>query len=75
MAIAEPAATPKMIADAGGVLMTDTCPRSRVPKGTRVAALDSAKQAHYLPAIMGSGWFGSADASTPPSRPLERGAA
>jgi hypothetical protein len=47
---------------AGGVLMTDSCSAmSRaVPKGTRVAAFDSAKQAHYLPAILGiQGWFGS----------------
>jgi predicted aconitase len=50
------------IARAGGVLMTDTCPcLGRVyPKGTRVAAVDSAKQAHYLPAILGfPTWFGS----------------
>lgn len=31
-----------------------------VPKGARVAAVDSAKQAHYLPAIMGiQVWFGT----------------
>jgi len=31
-----------------------------LPKGTKVAAVDSAKQAHYLPAIMGvQCWFGS----------------
>jgi hypothetical protein len=31
-----------------------------VPLGTKVVALDSAKQAHYLPAIMGiQAWFGS----------------
>ena len=43
--------------------MTDSCSAmSRaVPKGARVAALDSAKQAHYLPAILGvQAWFGSA---------------
>jgi predicted aconitase len=42
--------------------MTDTCSAiGRVmPKGTRVVALDSAKQAHYLPAIMGvQAWFGT----------------
>jgi hypothetical protein len=50
------------IARAGGVLMTDTCPcLGRVyPKGTKIAAVDSAKQAHYLPAILGfPAWFGS----------------
>jgi predicted aconitase len=31
-----------------------------MPKGARVVALDSAKQAHYLPAIMGvEAWFGT----------------
>jgi hypothetical protein len=31
-----------------------------IPPGTKVAALDSAKQAHYLPAILGvQAWFGS----------------
>jgi predicted aconitase len=52
----------KAITDAGGHLMTDTCSAlGRVlPKGTKVAAVDSAKQAHYLPAIMGvQCWFGS----------------
>jgi predicted aconitase len=52
----------EIIARAGGVLMTDTCPcLGRVyPKGTRIAAVDSAKQAHYLPAILGfPTWFGS----------------
>jgi predicted aconitase len=47
---------------AGGVLMSDTCPAIGrfVPEGTRVIATDSAKQVHYLPAIMGvQGWFGS----------------
>jgi len=52
----------EIITTAGGVLMTDTCPcLGRVsPKGVKVAATDSAKQAHYLPAIMGfQTWFGS----------------
>jgi predicted aconitase len=52
----------EIITKAGGVLMTDTCPcLGRVyPKGTRIAAVDSAKQAHYLPAILGlPAWFGS----------------
>jgi hypothetical protein len=52
----------KAIEDAGGVVMSDTCPSiSRfMPKGTRVTATDSAKQAHYLPALTGvQTWFGS----------------
>jgi predicted aconitase len=52
----------KIIEDAGGILMTDSCSAmSRaVPKGTKTVALDSAKQAHYLPAILGvQAWFGS----------------
>jgi hypothetical protein len=50
------------IIDAGGRILTDTCSAigQAVPRGTRVAALDSAKQAHYLPASMGiEAWFGS----------------
>jgi predicted aconitase len=52
----------RIITDAGGVLMTDTCSAfaQALPPGTKVAALDSAKQVHYLPAIMGiQAWFGS----------------
>jgi predicted aconitase len=52
----------KMITDAGGVVMSDTCPAiSRyAPKGTKVIATDSAKQAHYLPAILNLPvWFGT----------------
>ena len=52
----------KMIEDAGGVVMSDTCPAiSRyAPKGTKCIATDSAKQAHYLPAILGLPvWFGT----------------
>ncbi len=52
----------KIITEAGGHLMSDTCPAiARVlPPGTKVVATDSAKQAHYLPAIMGvQTWFGS----------------
>jgi len=52
----------KIISDAGGVLMSDTCPAigQMLPPGTKVVATDSAKQAHYLPAIMGvQTWFGS----------------
>ena len=51
-----------IIRKAGGHLITDTCSAigQALPPGTKVAALDSAKQAHYLPAIMGiEAWFGS----------------
>jgi predicted aconitase len=54
----------KMIEDAGGHVLSDTCPAiGRVmPKGTTVVATDSAKQAHYLPAIMNvQTWFGSVE--------------
>jgi hypothetical protein len=50
------------LARAGALLMTDTCPAmGKVsPKGARVAAADSAKQAHYLPPALGlETWFGS----------------
>jgi len=52
----------KIIRDAGAHLLTDTCSAisQAIPRGTRVAALDSAKQTHYLPAFMGiEAWFGS----------------
>jgi predicted aconitase len=52
----------KIVEAAGGTIMTDTCSAfaQAVPPGTKVVALDSAKQAHYLPAIMGvQAWFGS----------------
>ncbi|MGP0090335.1 MAG: aconitase X [Xanthobacteraceae bacterium] len=52
----------QIIERAGAHLMSDTCPAiGRVmPAGTKVVATDSAKQAHYLPAIMGvETWFGS----------------
>jgi predicted aconitase len=51
-----------IIQAAGGHVLTDTCPAiSRImPKDTKVVATDSAKQAHYLPAITGvQAWFGS----------------
>ena len=54
----------EIIERAGGHVLSDTCPAiGRVlPKGTRVAATDSAKQAHYLPAIMNvECWFGSVE--------------
>ncbi len=51
----------RRLRDAGAVLVTDTCSSiaQAVPPGTRVAALDSAKQTHYLPAFMNiQAWFG-----------------
>jgi len=54
----------KIIEDAGGHLMTDSCSAmSRAaPEGTKVVALDSVKQAHYLPAILGvQAWFGTTE--------------
>jgi predicted aconitase len=54
----------KIIEAAGGKIMTDSCSAmSRaVPPGTQVVALDSAKQAHYLPAILGvQAWFGTTE--------------
>ncbi|HSI57528.1 MAG TPA: aconitase X catalytic domain-containing protein [Ideonella sp.] len=61
-AVADQNGYTKIIEDAGGVLMSDSCSAmSRaMPKGTKVAALDSAKHAHYLPAITGvQAWFGT----------------
>lgn len=52
----------EIITRAGGRVLTDSCPAmSRsAPSGTRVFATDSAKQAHYLPAILGiEAWFGT----------------
>jgi predicted aconitase len=52
----------KIVEEAGGHILSDSCPAiSRLmPKGTEVVATDSAKQAHYLPAITGvQTWFGS----------------
>lgn len=52
----------EIIQKAGGLVLTDSCPAmSRTaPEGTRVFATDSAKQAHYLPAILGiEAWFGT----------------
>jgi predicted aconitase len=54
----------KTIEAAGGVVMTDTCSSiaRAVPKGTKVAAVDSAKQVHYLPAMTGvEAWFGTTE--------------
>jgi len=52
----------RTIEQAGGVVMSDTCPAisRHLPKAVRTVATDSAKQAHYLPAITGvQAWFGS----------------
>ncbi|WP_102348836.1 aconitase X [Bacillus sp. Marseille-P3661] len=52
----------RIIEAAGGKVISDTCPAigQMMPEGTKVVATDSAKQAHYLPAIMGvETWFGS----------------
>ena len=52
----------EIIERAGGKVLADSCPAmSRAaPAGTRVFATDSAKQAHYLPAILGiEAWFGT----------------
>lgn len=52
----------QVIEASGAKVMSDTCPAIAqfVPKGTRRFATDSAKQAHYLPAIMGiEGAFGT----------------
>ncbi|MBV9769263.1 MAG: aconitase X catalytic domain-containing protein [Bryobacterales bacterium] len=54
----------KKIEQAGAVVMTDTCSAiaRAVPKGTKVVALDSAKQVHYLPAMVGvEAWFGTTE--------------
>jgi len=51
-----------IITKAGGHLMTDSCPLNAnlFPKGTKVVATDSAKHAHYAPAIGGVDvWFGN----------------
>jgi len=52
----------RAITEAGGKVLTDSCPAmsKAAPPGTRVFATDSAKQAHYLPAILGiEAWFGT----------------
>ena len=61
-AVAERSGYIEVIESAGGKVLTDSCPAmSRTaPAGTRVFATDSAKQAHYLPAILGiEAWFGT----------------
>ncbi len=60
--LADAAGYTKIIRDAGGHVLTDTCSAigQALPPGTKVVALDSAKQVHYLPAIMGvEAWFGT----------------
>jgi predicted aconitase len=60
--IADRSGYTEVIRKAGGKVLADSCPAmSRVaPTGTRVFATDSAKQAHYLPAILGiEAWFGT----------------
>jgi predicted aconitase len=60
--MADAAGYTRIIEDAGAHLMTDTCSALGrvIPKNVKVAAVDSAKQAHYLPAIMGvQCWFGT----------------
>lgn len=52
------------IRNAGGYLMTDSCPAiGKVkPPGVKVAATDAAKHAHYMPPTLGiDTWFGSAE--------------
>jgi predicted aconitase len=59
---ADAAGYTKIIRDAGGHVLTDTCSAigHALPPGTKVAALDSAKQVHYLPAMMNiEAWFGT----------------
>jgi predicted aconitase len=53
-AVADRSGYTETIRRAGGHVLTDSCPAmSRsAPEGTRVFATDSAKQAHYLPAIL-----------------------
>lgn len=53
-----------VIERAGGYLMSDSCAAlSKVyPEGVKVAATDSCKQAHYLPAILGfQTWLGTTE--------------
>jgi predicted aconitase len=54
----------EIITRSGAYLMTDTCPAiARIsPEGVTVAATDSCKQAHYLPATLSlPTWFGSVE--------------
>ena len=61
-ATAEASGYARILRAAGAKLMTDTCSAisQAVPEGTRVVAVDSAKQVHYLPAMMNiEGWYGT----------------
>ncbi|HZB29672.1 MAG TPA: aconitase X catalytic domain-containing protein [Streptosporangiaceae bacterium] len=63
-AMADRSGYTEVIERSGARVLGDSCPAmSRAaPPGTRVFATDSAKQAHYLPAILGiEAWFGSLD--------------
>ena len=54
----------QIIRNAGGYLMTDTCPAiGKVkPPGAKVAATDAAKHAHYMPPQLKiDTWFGSTE--------------
>lgn len=54
----------EIITNAGGHLFTDTCPclGKLYPEGAKVVATDAAKQAHYIPAILGlETWYGSTE--------------
>ena len=60
--IADASGYTEVIERAGAHILTDSCPAmsKAAPDGTRVFASDSAKQVHYLPAILGiEGWFGT----------------
>ncbi|MFF3572437.1 aconitase X [Nocardia jiangxiensis] len=62
--VAERSGYVAIIERAGARVLSDTCPAigQFLPPRTRVFATDSAKQAHYLPAITGvQGWFGSVE--------------
>ena len=53
-----------IIERAGGLVMRDCCPAlgQFKPKGARVMATDSGKQAHYLPNFTGiQSWYGSVE--------------
>jgi predicted aconitase len=54
-----------IIQKAGALLLTDACPlvtKGIFPRGTKVVATDSAKQAHYTPGVAGHDtWFGTVE--------------
>lgn len=61
-AMADRAGYTATIEKAGGYIMCDTCPliAQSVPKGTKVFATDSPKQAHHINSVMGiPAWYGS----------------